>query len=421
MMADVQSLRDTVTGQHFAPGVFDYFNPDVGQVATLDMLYDYDRLRQLIDREAIQASRDMTMWRYRALLPVSHDSFVPPLAVGWTPLYPAIRLAHDLGLRQAWVKDDGANPTGSLKDRASAMVVAHALEAGIRVVSTASTGNAAAALAGVGASVNSPLQIVIFVPADAPPAKIAQLLVYGAQVLLVEATYDVAFDLCYEMCVAEGWYCRNTGINPYTTEGKKTVAYEIAEQLDWQVPDVCVVSVGDGSIIGGVHKGFYDLYQLGWIDKIPRLIGVQADGSSPLVEAWRNHTDPVEMQPQTVHTIADSICAGLPRDRVKAMRAVRETGGAFVAVSDEAILESIPTFARLTGVFAEPSCAAIYAGAKTALAQGHLQPDESVVFISTGNGLKDVRRAQESVSGGIRVQPTISSVRDALNRAAFEL
>jgi threonine synthase len=415
-MAEVKALRCTVTGKLFEPGEVAYFNPEVGQVATLDVLYDYDALRQQVDRDRLSASCEPTMWRYRDLLPIAPDTVVPPLAVGWTPLYHTPRLAADLGIRAAWVKDDGANPTGSLKDRASAMVVARALETGVKVVSTASTGNAAAALAGVGASVNdAELDIVIFVPATAPEAKIAQLLVYGAKVVLVEDTYDTAFDLCYETCVSEGWYCRNTGINPYTTEGKKTVAYEIAEQLKWDVPDVVVVSVGDGSIIGGTHKGFVELYELGWIERIPRLIGVQAAGSSPLVKAWQNHTDPAAMQPEAVHTIADSISAGLPRDRVKAMRAVRETDGAFVAVPDEAILAAIPAFARLTGVFAEPSCAAVYAGAKRALELGCIRADERVVFISTGNGLKDVRRAQESVRGGLRVQPTIAAVREALN------
>jgi threonine synthase len=414
-MADVIALQDTVTGTVFQPGTVEYFNPAMGQVATLDVLYDYDDLRQRLDRDALSANRETTLWRYRDLLPIAPDAVVPPLAVGWTTLYHTPRLAQDLGLREAWVKDDGANPTGSLKDRASIMVVAHALEKGIQTVSTASTGNAAAALAGVGASVNhTPMKIIIFVPATAPEAKIAQLLVYGATVILVEDTYDTAFDLCYEMCISEGWYCRNTGINPYTTEGKKTVAYEIAEQLNWQVPDVVIVSVGDGSIIGGVHKGFVELHKLGWTNKVPRLIGVQAEGSSPLVKAWKNNVSAVDMQPESAETIADSISAGLPRDRVKAMRAVRETNGAFVAVSDDEIIKAIPTFARLTGVFAEPSTAAIYAGAKVAMQQGYLHADESVVFISTGNGLKDVRRAQQSVSGGLRVQPTSDAVRQAL-------
>ena len=252
-------------------------------------------------------------------------------------------------------------------------------------------------------------------PSTSPQAKIAQLLVYGATVLLVEDTYDTAFDLCYEICESEGWYCRNTGINPYTTEGKKTVAYEIAEQMNWQVPDAVVVSVGDGSIIGGVHKGFTELHKIGWIDRVPRLIGVQAEGSSPLVKAWQNDISGFDMQAESVDTIADSISAGLPRDRVKALRAVRESQGAFVAVDDDAIVASIPKFARLTGVFAEPSSAAIYAGAKRALELGHLNADDRVAFIATGTGLKDVPRAQQSVAEGIRVAPDLNTIRQVLN------
>jgi threonine synthase len=329
-----------------------------------------------------------------------------------TPLYDSARVAEQLGLKRVWVKDDGQNPTGSFKDRASAMVVARAMEAGIRVVSTASTGNAAAALAGIGASVG--MDTIIFVPASAPEAKIAQLLVYGATVLLVEDTYDVAFDLCYQMCLEEGWYCRNTAMNPYTTEGKKTAAYEIAEQLDWIVPDVVLVGVGDGNIIAGIHKGFFDLLELGWIERIPRLIGVQAEGSSALFSAWKNGIAAQDMQPQPANTIADSISAGLPRDRAKALRAVRETSGAFVSVSDREILVAIPAFARLTGIFVEPSCAAVYAGAERAVQSGLIHEDESTVLLMTGNGLKDVPRAQQSVGQGLRVKSNLDSVRRAL-------
>jgi threonine synthase len=258
------------------------------------------------------------------------------------------------------------------------------------------------------------MNIIIFVPASAPEAKIAQLLVYGATVLLVEGTYDVAFDLCSQMCLSEGWYCRNTGMNPYTVEGKKTVSYEIAEQLNWNVPDVVMVGVGDGNIIAGVYKGFYDLFQLGWIKRIPRLIGVQAAGSSALVHAWENNLKPEEMQPMPAYTIADSISAGVPRDRAKALRAVRETKGAFMAVSDSEIIGAIPELAQLTGVFAEPSCAAVYAGVKRAVQSGLLEKDDSVLLLMTGNGLKDIKRAQQSVAQGLRVQPTIESIRQAL-------
>ncbi len=411
-MATIRELRCSVCGRTFAPDSVRYTCPHDGAVGTLDVLYDYDSLKTELDRDRLRVSHEGSMWRYRALLPLAPDVIAPPLQVGWTPLYDSARLADDLGVRQAWAKDDGKNPTGSLKDRASALVVARAMEQGIETVSTASTGNAAAALAGVGASVG--MRTVIFVPATAPEAKIAQLLVYGATVILVEDTYDVAFDLCTEICDLEGWYCRNTGMNPFTAEGKKTVAFEIAEQLNWQVPDVVVVSVGDGNILAGVHKGFWDLHQLGWIERIPRLLGVQAEGSSPLVHAWENGIAAVDMQPVETHTIADSIAAGLPRDRAKALRAVRDTDGAFLAVSDEAILASIPRVARLTGVFAEPSAAAVYAGARRAVELGYIHPDESIVLLLTGNGLKDVRRAQEAVGRGLRVRPDLAAIRQAL-------
>jgi threonine synthase len=413
-MADVLKLQCSMCGREYAPDAVQYTCPVCGQVGTLDVLYDYPMLKAKLDRDQLSASRVQSMWRYRDLLPLSPEAVVPPLRVGGTPLYHSPRLTENLGVRGAWVKDDGMNPTASLKDRASAMIVARALENGVDTVATASTGNAAAALAGVGASVQ--MNTIIFVPATAPEAKIAQLLVYGATVLLVEASYDVAFDLCFEMCQREGWYCRNTGINPYTTEGKKTAAYEIAEGFEWDVPDVVMVSVGDGNIIAGLYKGFYDLLQLGWITRIPRLIGVQAEGSSPLYRAWKAGISAYDMQPEDAVTIADSISAGVPRDRAKALRAVRETSGAFVSVTDAEIIAAIPKLARLTGVFTEPACAAVYAGAQRAVELGLLRCDERVALLLTGNGLKDVKRAQESVAGGVRVPPDLDAIRRALGK-----
>jgi len=234
--------------------------------------------------------------------------------------------------------------------------------------------------------------------------------------LLVEGTYDDAFDLCMEICQAEGWYSRNTGVNPFTTEGKKTAALEIAEQLAWHVPDVVAVSVGDGSIISGTHKGFADLHRLGWIDRIPRLIGVQAIGSAVLAQAWEKGLPAEEIRRSPVQTIADSIAAELPRDRAKALRAVRETGGAFVTVSDDEIIAAIPQLAQLAAVFAEPAAAAAFAGAKRAVLSGLVDPEESLCLLITGNGLKDVPRAQQSVAQGIRVAPNLDAVRGALRR-----
>ncbi len=414
-MAEIKELKCVIGGCSYSADEVTYTCPVHGEVGTLDILYDYDHLKQTIDRDEISASRVMTSWRYKPLLPIHPDSKVPPLSVGWTPLYDTPRIAEELGIRQAWVKDDGANPTGSLKDRASTMVLARALEKGISTVSTASTGNAAAALAGLGASVPE-IDIVIFVPVTAPEAKIAQLLVYGATVMLVEGSYDDAFDLCMEVCEAEGWYSRNTGVNPFTTEGKKTVSLEIAEQLNWSVPDVVIVSVGDGSIISGTYKGFHDLNKLGWIDKMPRIIGVQAEGSSVLAHAWKNNMKAEDIVRTEAITLADSISSELPRDRAKALRAVRETNGQYVTVSDAEILEALPKFAQLSGVFAEPAAVATYAGTQRAVQSGVINSDESVCLLMTGSGLKDVRRAQESVAKGIRIQPNIDAVRSALTQ-----
>ncbi len=416
VMAEIKELRCVIGECRYAIDEVTYTCPLHGELGTLDILYDYDKLRARVDRDAISASGSNDCWRYKQLLPISPEGKVPPLAVGWTPLYKTPRIAAHLGLQRVWVKDDGANPTGSLKDRASALVLARALEAGIGVVCTASTGNAAAALAGVGASLTE-IDIVILVPAAAPVAKIAQLLVYGAQVLLVEGSYDDAFELCMAICEEQGWYSRNTGVNPFTTEGKKTVALEIAEQLNWNTPDVIAVSVGDGSIISGVHKGFSDLLRLGWIDKVPRLIGVQAEGSALLARANEAGLLPQEIRRQPVNTIADSIASELPRDRAKALRAVRQSGGDFVTVSDQAILGAIPLMAQLCGVFAEPAAAATFAGLERARQIGMIQSEESVCLLSTGNGLKDIARARESVSGGLRVAANIVSVRTALASA----
>ncbi|MBE2182315.1 MAG: threonine synthase [Anaerolineae bacterium] len=412
-MSAISNFRCVICHREYGPDEVQYTCVDCGDVGTLDVLYDYEVLRANLDRDRLVAIRDYTMWRYRELLPIGENAVVPPLSVGMTPLYDAPRLAAEMGLAQVWVKDDGRNPTGSLKDRASALVVARAMEAGIKTVSTASTGNAAAALAGVSASVG--MIPVIFVPASAPEAKIAQLLVYGARVILIEGTYDQAFDLCYEVCQQKGWYCRNTGINPFTAEGKKTAAFELAEQLGWEMPDVVVVSVGDGNIIAGVHKGLTDLLQLGWISRIPRLVGVQAVGSSPLAAAWKAGINAQDMLPVDAETIADSISAGLPRDRAKALRAVRQTGGAFIAVSDDQILQAIPILAQLTGVFAEPAAAAAFAGAKLAVQQGLIQQAERTALLLTGNGLKDVRRAQQAVGKPVRAAPEIGAVLRSLS------
>jgi len=375
-----------------------------------------------LTREHLAADPTPSIWRYLPLLPVDpatldklgdgHLPTHPLFRVGWTPLYRARNLERKLGLAALYVKDDGRNPSASFKDRASAVGILKALELGRDVIAAASTGNAASSLATLSASVG--LRNVIFVPATAPQAKIAQLLIYGAQVLAVKGTYDQAFDLCLVAAREFDWYSRNTAYNPYLSEGKKTAALEICEQLGWQAPDRVFVGVGDGCIIGGLWKGLRDLLALGLIDRMPKLMGVQAEGSQAMAKAWREGTPPERMTPQPAETIADSIAAGLPRDRVKAMRAVRETGGAYITVSDEEILTAMKELARGAGVFAEPAGSAPYAGLVKARAQGLVGENERVVVIATGNGLKDVASAMKAAGEPHFIEPTLADLKRSL-------
>lgn len=411
-----------ISGRTFAVDEIDYVDPEFGPDGIVDVVYDYDLIGRRFSRDSLVDNRDYTIWRYKPLLPIAADAVVPPLQVGWTPIYEAPRLAESLGLRHVWVKDDGRNPTASFKDRASAIALVKGQERGAAVITTASTGNAAAALSGLCASVGQPN--VIFVPESAPPAKIAQLLAFGSTVLLVKGTYDDAFELCLQAADAYGWYNRNTGFNPYMTEGKKTASLEICEQLSWQAPDQIYVSVGDGCIIGGLHKGLKDLMALGWIDKMPRLMGVQAAGSNYLAEAWENDEDVLTKAPINAHTLADSISAGLPRDRLKAMAAVRETGGAYITVTDEEILAAIPVLARGSGVFAEPAGAAAHAGLIKAVAAGLVDPDERVVVLNTGSGLKDVAGVMKGVelvqTKAYPVAPELAAVEEVMAQIKAE-
>jgi threonine synthase len=412
-------LKCLICGEEYAPDEIEYICPNHGHEGIVDVRYDYKLISQHISKKNLRQNADFSIWRYKPLLPVHVDSAVPPLQVGWTPLYYAIRLADGLGLKHLWVKDDGRQPTASFKDRASAIAVVKAQErmtdrdGEALTITTASTGNAAAALSGLCASVQQPN--VIFVPETAPPAKIAQLLAFGSKVLLVRGTYDDAFELCLEAADEYGWYNRNTAYNPYMTEGKKTASYEICEQLDWQAPDAIFVSVGDGCIIGGLHKGLKDLIALGWIEKMPRLFGVQAEGSNFMVQAWENNENVLTKPPIEANTVADSICAGLPRDRIKAMAAVRETGGSYISVSDDEILSAMPTLARGCGVFGEPAGVTSYAGLVKAVELGMVEADERIVVLNTGNGLKDIKSAMKSVQKAgtepFYVEPTLADLR----------
>lgn len=413
-MDHVTSLKCLICGAEYRPDEIEYVCPHHGDDGIVDVQYDYELIGSRISPASLAENHDYTIWRYKPLLPVEADSSTPPLTVGWTPLYRADRLAAGLGLKHVWIKDEGRQPSASFKDRASVIAVVKAQECGAEIITTSSTGNAGAALSVQCASVGQ--KNVIFVPESAPPAKVAQLLVCGSTVILVRGTYDDAFELCAQAAKEFGWYNRNTGYNPYMSEGKKTASLEICEQLGWDAPDRIFVSVGDGCIIGGLHKGLRDLMALGWITKMPKLMGVQAAGSAALYDAWRTGIDAMQMTPIDAHTIADSISAGLPADRIKGLAAVRKTDGAYIKVTDDEILAAIPVLARGSGVFAEPAGAAAYAGLVKAVEQGLVHPDERIVVLSTGSGLKDIASARKSVGEPAVVDKDLADVKRALKR-----
>ncbi|MEA5078078.1 MAG: threonine synthase [Anaerolineaceae bacterium] len=398
----------------YEPASILYTCPKCG--GNLDVVLDYEAIRKNYQIEDITSRTDFSLWRYLPLLPVEDPGGegTPLRYAGWTPLYSPPALTKALGLEHFWMKDEGRNPTASFKDRASSVVVARARDIKAEVVVTASTGNAGAALAGMSAAIGQ--KAIIFAPKTAPQAKIAQLLIYGAKVILVDGNYDSAFDLTIEAAREFGWYCRNTGFNPFTAEGKKTAALEIWEQICLDQPDnakpLCVfVSVGDGNIISGIHKGFKDLMKLGWLKQMPRIFGVQSDKSAAVANAYFAGNE--EIIPIEATTLADSISVDLPRDGVRAVRAARETGGAYITVSDETIISGIGELGKY-GIFTEPAGSTGYVGLKKAIADKIIFPDDPVVVVSTGNGLKDIRAAMMAVKEAPVIEPTMQSLKKYL-------
>lgn len=407
-MTNFIGCKCSICGAEYRPDEVQYVCPkDSGN---LDIVLDYPVLQQSDARDQISRSGVASMWRYFPLLPAAHipDGSTPIHTVGWSPVYHLNNIAVEKGVRNLFLKDDGRNPTASFKDRASAMVVERTMEIGAEVVVTASTGNAGAALAGMAAATGQ--KAVIFAPRTAPKAKIAQLLVYGARVILVEGSYDDAFDLAVGASHEFGWYCRNTGYNPFTMEGKKTAAFEIWEQLivPNKVKKLSIfVSVGDGNIISSIHKGFKELLALGWIDEMPRINGVQSERSDAVYQAFKRGDE--QIIPVQSTTLADSISVDFPRDGVRAVRAAKETGGRIVAVSDYSILHAIADLGR-QGVFTEPAAAAAFAGFCQVAADGLIGDEDDILVMNTGNGLKDVSPAMKIVPEPVIIEPTMAAL-----------
>lgn len=386
--------------------------PSCGPDARMDVVYVPEAPREMASK---LAGRPRDQWRYTELLPLPEGCPLPNLQVGWTPVVEAPRLAERAGLRRVVLKDDGRNPSASLKDRPSAVGVALALATGADRIAAASTGNAASSLACMAA--NAGLPATIFVPRRAPAPKVAQLRAFGATVLRVDADYDTTWELCAAAVEEAGrssherWFNRNCAVNPYLVEGKKTVALELAEQLGETMPGWVSLSVGDGCTVAGVVKGLEQAHAAGLIPRVPRVLAVQAEGAAPFVRAAR---DGGAARQADADTVADSISVGVPRNPDKALQAVARNGGRWIAVSDAQILEAIPLTASLSGVFAEPAAAAATAGVLRARAEGLLGPEDEVAIIVSGNGLKDPSAALRAVSGPTDVPAELGAVLRAL-------
>ena len=401
----IRGYRCTVCGEFFETKEAMMTCPHCGEKGILDVEYDYDALKHVLTKDYFKNNRDYSMWRYFPLMGIEEENIHKMLRIGWTPLVKSYNLSKELGLKELYIKDDGLNPSGSSKDRASGVAVLKAIEAGAKVISCSSTGNAASSCACHAAHMGIPA--VIFVPKRAPIGKLTQISLYGATLVVVDGDYKAAFRLSKEAINKYGWYNRNAAINPFMVEGKKTVSLEIAEQLNFKPTDWVVVSVGDGCTVGGVYKGFYELHKLGLIEKVPRILGVQSEGCEPFVKASREKAPLEECEE---NTLADSIAVGIPRNPLKALRAVENSHGSWISVPDTEIINAMSLLGKTEGIFGEPAAVTSLAGLKKALEKGIISKDESVTIIITGNGLKDPNNAQKAISKPELMEPNINKL-----------
>lgn len=405
-MKNVKYYECTICHKRFSKDLDLLTCPDCKESGILEIVYDYEYIKNEVTKKYFKENKDFSIFRYLPFLTVKKDFIDKTLKVGWTPLFRANKLDKIIGIDNLYIKDDGQNPTQSLKDRASVIACLKAIEAGKDTISCSSTGNAASSLAGNAARLG--LNTVIFVPKRAPIGKLVQLKSFGSDLIKVEGDYKAAFSLSKAAIEHYGWYNRNAAINPHLVEGKKTVAMEIAEQLDFNPTDWVVVSVGDGCTIAGVYKGFYDFYKTGLIKRIPKILGVQASGCKPFVDAYINNSN---LEESEENTLADSIAVGIPRNPIKAMNAVKKSEGRFIDVSDKEIIDSIFLLAETEGIFSEPAAAASLAGLRKAVKTGLIKKDESVTVIVTGNGLKDPKTVQDNISDWLLIEADIEELK----------
>jgi len=368
---------------------FHYLCPKCGEMeknqplkGVLQIEYDYDLIKKTISREDFLDIESGKFWLYPYLWPIDFSN-VENFVLNKLTLPSDTILSYKFDNNKFTILDETRNPTLSYKDRASSLVALKAMEFGISEIAAASTGNAGSSLAGICARLG--LKSHIYVPKNIPEAKRIQIEAYGANLVVVDGDYDLAFDQCLEDSINNKWYNRNTAYNPLTIEGKKSAAYDIFLQTKGVIPDVIFIPVGDGVIISGIYKGFSELLKLGWIEKLPQLIGVQSEKSDAVVRYLSSN----KFIYKQATTIADSISAGAPRNLFFAVEAIKESNGNGVAVSDEDILSSQKEFIKATGVLCEPSSAATFATYKQFIKENKIQ-NQFVMLLITGNGLKDI-------------------------------
>ena len=378
----------------------------------LEVVYDYEAIRSSISRESIAAGPP-SIWRYADLLPVRSEGAVN-LGAGFTPLVRADRLAAELGLGELWIKNDTLNPTGSFKDRVVSVALTKAQELGFKVAACASTGNLANSVAAHAA--HAGMESVVFIPADLEAGKVITTAVFGGRLIAVDGNYDDVNRLCAELAGQHpSWAFVNVNVRTYYAEGSKTLAFEVAEQLGWQVPDHVVVPVASGSQLTKVAKGFKELYSVGLLDAEPhvRISGAQAEGCSPVAQAFAAGRDVIK--PVKPNTIAKSLAIGNPADGPYALEAVRDSGGSIGSVTDEEIIEGIRLLARSEGIFAETAGGVTIATLAKLAAAGVVRSDERVVAYVTGNGLKTIEAVAPHCGPTARIAPTLEAFAAAVD------
>lgn len=404
-MSAMSTLRCVRCKKEFDPRKITYTCDQCGE--TLDVVYDYSAVAEKAQRSELENRHGSLCERYRDLLPVSDNAVAPGLGEGQTPALKCNTIGDGLGTPNLYVKDETRNPTGVFKDRATVIAVAKAIEFGRRTVALASTGNAAASLAAYAARAS--LQSVVFVPEGTPMQKVSQSIVYGANIVQVRGDYDQTFDLMVEACNQFGWYNCSPAVNPFRTEGKKTIAYEMCEQFNWNPPDWVVVPTGNGCNLAGIWKGFKEFHRLGLIQETPRMVAIQASGADPLVSAYNKKV--AVLEPVKANTLAGAIAIGRPRNFLKAFISLEESDGVAESVTDDEIVAAQVLLARNEGIFAEPGAAAGLAGIIKLVEDGTIDRKERICCIITGSGLKDPESALRGSSKPLIIEPTIKGLR----------